>query len=347
MKRDCEKYNTYIKNLYYELIKNDYLQCISNPNKQLKTQTLRQTSKTKPTHKSKQTQNPLNIDIVLEGGGFGGAYEVGVMLFLRFLENKKHINICRISGVSIGSIVGLLYLTNKLHYYDKYYKKIREDWYKNLEMKSLSIFIKKIVYSLTDEAFENIRENKLFVSYYNLQSKQHITKSIFINKDDLYMTIMKSCHMPLLKSKNLTYTDDSNNNFIDGLYPYIFTKKDRDDNKILYVSINQIQKLRNCVDTRNETDCFSRILHGILHCFDLFKYNKPNEYCSFLDEWSLFDMTYYRTKQMLLFVFMYSIYFINSISKKIYPYIERSIILNTIYTIIRNYIDDIMYYFLI
>jgi hypothetical protein len=326
MKKHKSKYHLYIKNLYNDLLFN--------------------------THQQNTNDNPLYIDIVLEGGGFGGAYEIGVMMFLQHLVKKKYLIINRISGVSIGSIVGLLYLTNKLHYYDKYYSKIRNDWYNNLEMNTLSEFIRKIVYSLSDSHFENIKINKLYVSYYDLQSKQHITKSSYISKDDLFETIMKSCHMPFLKSKNLSFVDKSNNKYIDGLYPYIFSRKDnaytqnsQKRSKILYVTINQIQKLRTCVDTRNEHDCFSRILHGILHCFDLFKYNKSNEYCSFLDEWSILDITYYRIKQVTMFIFMYLIYFLNSINCRIKPYIERNPIINTLYNIMRNYLDDIMYYF--
>jgi hypothetical protein len=326
MKSNKNKYNLYIKNLFNDLVCN------------------------------KQNQNinakPLHIDVVLEGGGFGGAYEIGVMMFLEHLVHKGYLTINRISGVSIGSIVGLLYLSNKLHYYDKYYSKIRNDWYNNLEMNTLSEFIRKIVYSLSESQFNTIKVNKLYVSYYDLQSKQHITKSNYINKEDLFETIMKSCHMPFLKSKKLSFVDKSNNNYIDGLYPYIFSRKNntytqnsQDRSKILYVTINQIQKLRTCVDTRNEHDCFSRILHGILHCFDLFKYNKSNEYCSFLDDWSILDITYYRIKQVAMFMFMYMIYLLNNINCRLKPYIERNTLINTLYNILRGYLDDIIYYF--
>lgn len=301
----------------------------------------------------KNQKKKKNIHVVLEGGGFSGAYEIGVMLFLQYLEKKEDIQIQKISGVSIGSIVGLLYLTNKLHYYDKYYSKIRDDWYNNHEMESLCKFIKKIVYSISDEEFEKIKKDKFYVSYYNLQSKQHITKSHFVNKNDLYTTLMKSTHMPFLKSKYITYNDNTNKSYIDGMYPYIFTHKDNSTHenknertKILYVSINQIQKLHNCIDTRNEKDCFSRILHGIIYCFDLFKYKKSNEYCSFVNEWSILDITFYRVKQFMLVILMYEIYLFDKLTKFILPYIKNIALLKSIYIIIMNYFDDLIDYFL-
>lgn len=317
----CKKYKIYINQLYNDLKKSN-------------------------TFLDKYKQS-INLDIVLEGGGFSGAYEVGVLLFIKKLENKSIVKINRISGVSIGSIIGLLYVINKLHYYEKYYNKLREDWYLNLELKTLSEIIKDIVFSISDETFTDIQNDKLFISYYNLKSKQHITKSSYVNKNDLYETIMKSTHMPLIKSKTFTYKDSTNTQFIDGLYPYIFTNKyDNDQNhKILYVSINQIHKLHTCIDTYNETDCFSRVLHGILYCYDLFKYNKKNDYCSFLDEWNLIDITYYRIKQLVLLLFMYIIYFLNNIFNYFKPFIERTPIINSVWTIYGCYYDDLLRFF--
>lgn len=313
-------------------------------------------------------QDIRDIHVVLEGGGFGGAYEVGVMMFLHKLETMGKIKVSKISGVSIGSIVGLLYLTNRLHEYDTYYREIRKDWYTNLQMNSLSKCVRNIVYSISQKTFDSIKNDRLYISYFNLQSKQHITKCNFVNKEDLFETIMKSTHMPLFKSKTLAYTDVHKNKYIDGLYPYIFTKQDIEtyihqnetyiqqnetygSNKcgnvsILYVTINQLRKLHTCVDTKNEDDCFSRILHGILYGYDLFKYKKTNEYCSFVEDWTLLDITYYRLKQLVMFMCMYSIWVCNVLLDVSLPYIRNSSLLSSFIDILTTYIDDILYYFI-
>lgn len=55
---------------------------------------------------------PLQIDIVLEGGTNNGYYELGILLFLKEMENQGFISVNRISGASIGSLMGFHYLNN-------------------------------------------------------------------------------------------------------------------------------------------------------------------------------------------------------------------------------------------
>jgi hypothetical protein len=55
----------------------------------------------------KNVKEPIKIDLVLDGGLFNGSYQVGALYFLKEMENRKYIKIERISGCSVGSIVGL------------------------------------------------------------------------------------------------------------------------------------------------------------------------------------------------------------------------------------------------
>ena len=57
-----------------------------------------------------------NIDLMLDSGLFNGGYLIGSLLYLKQLDNKSIINVKRISGTSIGSLLGLAYLLNKLEY---------------------------------------------------------------------------------------------------------------------------------------------------------------------------------------------------------------------------------------
>jgi len=60
----------------------------------------------------KERKTPLRIDLVLDGGLFNGSYLIGALQFLKELERRKYIRVDRISGASIGSIVGLAYLSD-------------------------------------------------------------------------------------------------------------------------------------------------------------------------------------------------------------------------------------------
>ena len=57
---------------------------------------------------------PKNIDLVLQGGAFNGSYMIGCLLYLKQMEEKKLIYVDRVSGCSIGAVLGLCFLTNKI-----------------------------------------------------------------------------------------------------------------------------------------------------------------------------------------------------------------------------------------
>ena len=49
---------------------------------------------------------PTKIDLVLDSGGFKGSYLLGALYYLKYLEKEKYIIIDKISGSSIGAILG-------------------------------------------------------------------------------------------------------------------------------------------------------------------------------------------------------------------------------------------------
>ena len=63
--------------------------------------------------------NPIHIDLVLDGGVFNGSYLIGALYFLKTLEKINYVKIKRISGCSIGAAVGLLYTLDKLDFSQK------------------------------------------------------------------------------------------------------------------------------------------------------------------------------------------------------------------------------------
>ena len=57
---------------------------------------------------------PKNINLILDGGAFNGGSIVGNLLILKQLEKQGHIKIQKISGCSIGALLGLLFIIDKL-----------------------------------------------------------------------------------------------------------------------------------------------------------------------------------------------------------------------------------------
>ena len=57
---------------------------------------------------------PKDVDLILDGGAFNGVYMLGGLFYIKELEQREKINIKRISGCSIGAVLGLLFMLNKM-----------------------------------------------------------------------------------------------------------------------------------------------------------------------------------------------------------------------------------------
>ena len=71
--------------------------------------------------------NKVDIDIVIEGGCFNGLYSLGALLLIKELEKRKYFKVHRISGASIGTIMGFAYISDSLLDVPNYFKKIRKN----------------------------------------------------------------------------------------------------------------------------------------------------------------------------------------------------------------------------
>ena len=98
-----------------------------------------------------QNKDSFKIDLVLEGGAFNGSYMLGILYFLKKLEEKQKIKIERISGVSIGAMLGLIYQLNSLDYTVTFYKNV----YKHLKKKKNLM----IVHTFCDEIKKFIKDD--------------------------------------------------------------------------------------------------------------------------------------------------------------------------------------------
>ena len=66
-----------------------------------------------------QLNKPIELDIIIEGGLFNGMYSCGALLLIKQLERKKYFRVNRISGASIGSIMGYYYFTDTVNEFAK------------------------------------------------------------------------------------------------------------------------------------------------------------------------------------------------------------------------------------
>ena len=284
---------------------------------------------------------PIELDIVLEGGGFNGSYESGVLYFLKELEKKNYITVDKISGVSVGSILGICFLTNTLDSFVTYYKQARTYWKEKINLLFYKKIITKIITDIPDKLFESIKKNKMYITYFNLLEKKQVLVSTYDTKQELIDTVWKSSYIPYITDNNIC-CEMNDQFFIDGGQPHIFNNRNCHDKKILYVTINHFSKLTNMLTIKNEINANGRILEGILDCYNFFLHEKSTFLCSYVNTWSFFDFLKIRIKHLLLLLIIYVIYYIYIIHYYLNPYLKNSIFYNQTKGIFYNMYKDFL-----
>ncbi len=260
--------------------------------------------------------NKLSLDLVLDGGAFNGFYQLGSLKLIKQLERKGYLKINKISGVSVGSILGYYYLTDTLDLFEKDFTTIRDYFREHLNVGLYKQNLKQRINDLSQNIFNNLQD-KLYISYYNISSGERIMKTTYKNKEDLINSIIKSSHLPFISNGKLFLKKDKEL-FIDGLYPYIFNN--RDDNatsKILYISLTNPNNINTLLSTKKEVNIQGRIIEGALDAHKLLFLNKTTNFCSFVNNWSTMDYIMLRLKHILFTSFIYFIMIANACKDEI------------------------------
>lgn len=284
---------------------------------------------------------PLQLDVILEGGAFNGGYELGVCYFLKEMEKQNIIKVNRISGASIGSIIGLLYFLDILdNHYESYYK-LRDKWSSSLNIKIYKELLQDTIKDVSENTIETLNE-KLFISYNNIDTKEQIVKSTYHNKEDLIQTIFKSCHIPYISDDEICYEEF----FIDGGMPFIFMDREKEkinQNKdILYVNINYWNIFFDSLNVSKEVSVDGKILTGILECYNLFYKKENNSLCSFTSKWKIQQYMMLRLKQLIVVLLVYFVYILKNFSAYIHPILQNFQIYNKVFNILKFFSQDVL-----
>lgn len=279
---------------------------------------------------------PREIDIVLEGGGLNGSYELGIMMYIKKLEKLNKIKVNRISATSVGTLIGMAYILDEL---DKF-KDMSNELINFFKMNGNFLIFKEMIYDFCknhmDKNDYKLFENKFYLTYFNLKKKKQIIKSKYKSNKDLINQIIKSTYLPFLMDRNVHYKWN-----VDGCYPHIFLK--RENTKILYISITSFKYIKGLLSIKNEINGNNRLFEGILDVNRFFNTNKPSDLCSYIDDWGIKDFIIVRIKELILVL----VVIIFDITIKIVEFIPDNLKTNnyTIYIkqVIYKLINDIFY----
>ena len=207
-------------------------------------------------------KKPLSMDLILDGGMFNGSYLIGGLFFLKEMEKRKYLKVERISGCSIGSIMGFLYMINALPLAEKLYSKFFYNFKKHHHLTIMMELGKLLNDFIPTNICQQIK-NKFYVTYYNISTGKKIIKSQYKNKEDIIQTLIRSCFVPIIINGDILYQ----NKYLDGINPYIFPIRKR---KILYMDLYGLDKIINIVCIKNEKTNLHRILSGLLDIYTFF-----------------------------------------------------------------------------
>ena len=134
---------------------------------------------------NKNENKVIVIDLILDGGAFKGTYLLGALYYLKVLQERKFIKINRVSGCSIGALLGCLFLLNKLELFEKNdFKKLND---------------------------------RLFINYYNIEKKKEKLISNYKSNIELSNFLKYTSFIPYFINGKTHYHGN-----IDGSKPYIF-----------------------------------------------------------------------------------------------------------------------------
>ena len=222
---------------------------------------------------------PLKMNLVFDGGAFNGLFGYGVLLYLKELERQKLTTIKKISGTSIGSVLGLVYILDLAVDLEKWFCEITGQFKQTGLLTKFHTNLKELIIDISKDQIKSL-EGRLYITYYNVKKKRRTVVKKYRNKEHLYQCICRSSYLPVITDGGLTYQDK----YIDGITPYIFNT-----HPTLFVKLLTRKKMLRCMSVKNEKNIQYRILTGLADANEFFMEGSSNM-CCFVHERSLVDL---------------------------------------------------------
>lgn len=248
----------------------------------------------------KNVKEPIKMDVVLDGGIFNGSYHVGALYFLKEMENRNYIKIERISGCSVGSIVGFLYFIDSLDLMPKLYDLINKEFRQTYNLNIIKELKKHLSERIPSDICERVN-GRLYITYNNIKKGTKPVRSVYKDADDIINTIIKSSYIPYLIDGNVLYENKS----VDGITPFIFKERVK---KILYLDLFGSDKLGNLLNVKNEKSNYHRILSGLLDIHSFFIKKSTTPMCSYVNDWSYSNICFNHIKTIIERICIYLIH---------------------------------------
>ena len=257
---------------------------------------------------------PKHMNLIIDGGAFTGAQTSGCLYYIKRLEALNLTKVEKISGCSIGALLGYMYLTNTLEYIPKYYDILIQYARKKVKFKKILELVENHV-KKTDYRTANKR---LFISYNNIDNIKHIVVSEYKSEQELIDCIIRSSFVPLMINGKLQYKEK----YCDGFLPYLFNKSSA---PTLFISLINIRCIKYTIYCNNDIDIWKKLFDGIQDTHLFFKNRSSSRYCSYIEKWSVTDFILFRIREFICLIIIILIKHTNYLPSNIYKYMKNNI----------------------
>ena len=273
------------------------------------------------------------INIICDSGAYNGGYLYGMLLYMKKLESKNYIKVDKISGSSIGSLLGVFFILNKLSLVYSYMSKINACYRRSHCLKDFKNLLHDLIEKLDKDDYKKLND-KMFINYYDVNVCKEVIKSKYRSNNDIEKYILNSTFIPFLMNGNA-----SNDGFIDGCDPYIFNERTKDDNRILFFKLTQYGKLKNMFHIQGEINFEKRILEGLLDIHSFYMKDEPTLFCSWINNWTLKDYIIFRIRKIIWLSFVCLIYIYSNYKQYIPNFITTKILSNRLFSLLIEHIN--------
>jgi len=266
----------------------------------------------------KKSETPLQLDLVLDGGLFNGSYLVGALYFIKEMEVRGYVKVNRISGSSIGSIIGFLYFIDALDEASSLYEMLLTDFKKTHNLTFIKTLKERLRHKIPHDVC-SIVDRKFYISFTNVKKRKKIVKKTYKNVDEIIDCIIKSCFIPGLIDGNIVYKGI----YMDGLNPHFFETKSTNakreieiKTKVLFMNLNSFDKILGSINVKNEKTNFHRVLSGMLDVHTFFIKGTSTTMCSYVNNWGISDHIYMYFRYLIEKIIVYIVFLLHYVSRK-------------------------------
>jgi hypothetical protein len=240
-------------------------------------------------------KKPQEIDLIIDGGGFKGAYILGNLLYLKEMEKQGFVKVARISGTSVGSLLGLLYFLDKLNIVYKLLPIFSKNYKKTKKLTTTFKIIKRYLNKTIREKGMSSFDKRLYINYYDVKNNREVLTNTYSNTENIFKKLHFSCFIPFLFDGRPSVC-----NKIDGVTPFIFPK--RENVKTLFLSAMSIRNITTFSEVlyTDDKNISYKMIQGILdmHAFFL---NNSSSMSHYIDN-SLTSSAYFFARKLLMYI---------------------------------------------